>query len=87
VSSAIGITWDSFSGSAGCQESSVEDEGECPLYVVVYVQSYGFVADVSGIGMLEFGPVLQHLVSTVSRESDPVQQCTDSSARLRRIRP
>jgi len=54
----MGIAWDSSSGSAGCQESSVEDEGECPPYVVVYVQSYGFVADVSGIGMLEFGPVL-----------------------------
>lgn len=59
----MGMVWDSFSGSAGCQESSVEDEGECPPYVVVYVQSYSFVGDVSGIGMLEFGPVLHHPVN------------------------
>ena len=66
----MGIAWDSFSGSAGFQESSVEDEGQCPPYGVVYVQSYGFVADVSGIGMLEFGPVLWHPVSVPSHESD-----------------
>lgn len=65
----MGIERDSFSGSAGCQESSVEDEGECPPYVVVYVQSYGFVADVSGIGILEFGPVLHHPVNVSLRMS------------------
>lgn len=59
----MGIAWVSFSGSAGCHESSVEDEEECPPYVVVYVQSYGFVGDVSGIGMLEFGFVLHNPVN------------------------
>ena len=39
----------------------------------MYVQSYGFVADVSGMGMLEFGPVLQHPVSISSHESSTAQ--------------
>lgn len=65
----MGIAWVSLSGSASCQDNSVEDEGECPPYVVVYVQSYGFVADVSGIGMLEFGPVLHYPVNISPRKS------------------
>lgn len=83
----MGMAWVSFSRSAGCQDSSVEDGGECPPYVVVYVQSYGFVGDVSGIGMLEFGPVLHHPVNISFGRTFRAQRCTDSSTSPLHIRP
>ena len=42
--------------SAGTNEAEVPSKW--PVYTVVYVQSYGFVATVFGIGRAELGSVL-----------------------------
>lgn len=55
----MGIVCARSSGSAGFQDiEGSEGSGLCPAYVVVYVQSYGLVGTVLGIGVEDEGPML-----------------------------
>lgn len=52
------MTCDGLSGSAVLQIDEVEGDEPVPAYLVVYVQSYGFVSTVFGIKMADPGSVL-----------------------------
>ena len=57
----MGIVCSLFSGFAGFQAIELdEDAASCPAYVVVYVQSYGLVGTVCGIGIEDEGPMLRY---------------------------
>lgn len=67
VSSAMGIACLTLLRSAGFHDLEFvvdvdeEESSEWPRYVVVYVQSYGLVATVSGMGRLDVGSVLHRM--------------------------
>lgn len=55
----MGMLWCLSSVSAVLHDIELDDGGRLrPAYVVVYVQSYGFVGTVWGIGVVDEGPML-----------------------------
>ena len=52
---------------------SEPESSRLPAYVVVYVQSYGFVATVCGNGICESGPVLSR--ARISKKDDEKALC------------